>query len=260
MRAGRNIIEDFQSEKTSGRLHKGKHLAYNVVPTLVNAADYGIPQRRERVFIVGFRDDQGLEWSFPSESHSLDSLLHNQWISGEYWDRHAVPKRKRLKPASLETRIKRLSELDTASLPAPWRTVRDAIQGLPDPQRTPESPFSNHRFQSGAKVYPGHTGSLLDMPAKTLKAGDHGVPGGENMMVKDNGKVRYFTVRESARLQTFPDGFVFHGTWTEAMRQLGNAVPVSLSQRVAASVAEKLVESGMNSIRKQLAGALIERN
>ena len=90
------------------------------------------------------------------------------------------------------------------------------------------------------------------MPAKTLKAGDHGVPGGENMMVKDNGTVRYFSVREAARLQTFPDGYVFHGTWSETMRQLGNAVPVGLAHIIASSVAEKLAESGTNAIRGKL--------
>ena len=70
---------------------------------------------------------------------------------------------------------------------------------------------------------------------------DHGVPGGENMMVREDGTVRYFSVRESARLQTFPDGYLLHGSWTEAMRQLGNAVPVRLAHVVAASVAENLV-------------------
>ena len=68
-----------------------------------------------------------------------------------------------------------------------------------------------------------------------VQAGDHGVPGGENMMVLDNGATRYFTVREAARLQTFPDGYRFHGSWTETMRQLGNAVPVMLGRAVAAS-------------------------
>lgn len=246
-----------QSEKTSGRLHAGRHLAYNVVPTLVNAADYGIPQRRERVFIVGFRDDQGIEWSFPSETHSLETLLHDQWISCEYWDSHGVPQRKRPSiPVTLEARVERLRRLGKPLFHHPWRTVRDALQGLPDPEITTDSPFINHRFQPGAKAYPGHTGSPLDMPAKTLKAGDHGVPGGENMMVKDNGEARYFTVRESARLQTFPDGYVFHGTWTETMRQLGNAVPVGLARIVAASVAEKLVESGMNILREQFTGTI----
>lgn len=246
-----------QAEKTSGYLHSGRHLAYNIVPTLVNAADYGIPQRRERVFIVGFRNDQGIKWSFPIETHSLETLLHDQWIGCEYWDRHGVPRRKRPSiPVTLEARVERLRQLGKPLFYRPWRTVRDALQGLPDPEITANSPFINHRFQPGAKAYPGHTGSPLDMPAKTLKAGDHGVPGGENMMVKDNGEVRYFTVRESARLQTFPDGYVFHGTWTETMRQLGNAVPVGLAQIVASSVAEKLVESGMKILREQFTGTI----
>jgi DNA (cytosine-5)-methyltransferase 1 len=254
-RKGEDLKSHFnrlQAEKTSGHLHAGRHLAYNVVPTLVNAADYGIPQRRERVFIVGFRDDQGIQWSFPSETHSLETLLHDQWIGCEYWDRHQIPKRKRPSiPVTLEARVERLRQLGKPLFHRPWRTVRDALQGLPDPEVMTDSPFINHRFQPGAKAYPGHTGSPLDMPAKTLKAGDHGVPGGENMMVKDNEEVRYFTVRESARLQTFPDGYVFHGTWTETMRQLGNAVPVGLAQIIASSVAEKLVESGMNVLHGQ---------
>jgi site-specific DNA-cytosine methylase len=50
--------------------------------------------------------------------------------------------------------------------------------------------------------------------------------------VLPNRKVRYFTVRESARLQTFPDEFIFHGSWSETMRQLGNAVPVMLAKVV----------------------------
>jgi len=91
----------------------------------------------------------------------------------------------------------------------------------------------NHVGNPGARVYPGHTGSPLDEPAKTLKAGDHGVPGGENMLRRPDGTVRYFTVREAARLQTFPDAYHFQGAWTEAMRQLGNAVPVALARAVA---------------------------
>jgi DNA (cytosine-5)-methyltransferase 1 len=71
----------------------------------------------------------------------------------------------------------------------------------------------------------------------------------------DNGDVRYFTVRESARLQTFPDGFIFHGSWTEVMRQLGNAVPVSLAQVVASSVAEKLIEADTDALRRRMGAA-----
>ena len=66
------------------------------------------------------------------------------------------------------------------------------------------------------------------------------MPGGENMLSRFDGTVRYFTVREAARLQTFPDEYVFRGSWTEAMRQLGNAVPVRLAEVVADSVAQVL--------------------
>ena len=57
------------------------------------------------------------------------------------------------------------------------------------------------------------------------------------------GSGRYFTIRESARLQTFPDDYVFGGSWSEVMRQLGNAVPVTLAHAVAAAVARTLTMS-----------------
>lgn len=69
-------------------------------------------------------------------------------------------------------------------------------------------------------------------------------------MVLPTGEVRYFTVRESARLQGFPDGYVFHGAWSETMRQLGNAVPVMLAHSVASSVAQKLLEADLALIAK----------
>lgn len=233
-----------QKEKASGK-SVGKGLTYNVVPTLVNAADYGIPQKRERVFIVGFRSDLGVEWSFPKPTHSHDALIYEQWVSGAYWKRHGVTKPPKM-PEKLATRVKALTKTPPTLLP--WRTVRDALQGLPDPRSRSAKDHFNHRFQDGAKVYPGHTGSPLDLPAKTLKAGDHGVPGGENMLVNEDGSVRYFSIREAARIQTFPDGYRFHGSWTETMRQLGNAVPVMLGRMVAASVAERLIVAQMQAL------------
>jgi DNA (cytosine-5)-methyltransferase 1 len=219
---------------------------YNVVFRLLNAANYGVPQRRERVFLVGFRSDLGVEWSFPEGTHSEDNLLRSQWITGEYWDRHQVPSRKRPQPDERSAlRVERLrSDLPFDFDKLPWLTVRDAIADLPDPEKNLRNGIPNHVFIPGARVYKGHTGSPLDEPAKTLKAGDHGVPGGENMISRVDGTVRYFTVREAARLQTFPDGYLFRGPWTEAMRQLGNAVPVRLAQTVAHSVGETLLKNG----------------
>jgi len=221
-----------EQHHTSGR---ERGLEYKVLFRLLNAADYGVPQRRERVFIVGFRGDLGIEWSFPPPTHSLDALLSDQWVTGEYWDRHEVSKKERPRqPSSIRPRLERITSL--LPLDPPWRTVRDAILGLPDPENGGGTSVMNHVFQPGAKPYPGHTGSPLDEPAKTLKAGDHGVPGGENMLRLPSGRVRYLTVRESARIQTFPDQFVFPGSWTETMRQLGNAVPVQLAEVIASDI------------------------
>jgi len=220
-------------------------LCYQVLPPeVLNAADYGVPQKRERVFFVGFRVDLGANWSFPMPTHSREALLWEQYRDGTYWDRHLVAKRERPSDDKGRSMAKRLREApDTLA----WRTTRDALVGLPEPARhepasrnSAGATLADHRFQPGARSYPGHTGSPLDEPAKTLKAGVHGVPGGENMLRGPDGSVRYFTVRESARLQTFPDDFVFHGAWSETMRQLGNAVPVKLAEVIARSVREEL--------------------
>lgn len=223
-------------------------LTYNLVPTVVNAADYGVPQQRWRVFLVGFRSDLDAEFSFPLATHSYDALLHAQWVTGEYWDEHEVAEKDRPElPARMKRRIDSLREVDAPAVPARWRTVRDALEGLPEPKAKSPRGVHNHVLQPGARSYPGHTGSPVDLPAKTLKAGDHGVPGGENMLRRVDGTVRYFTVRESARLQTFPDDYELHGSWTEAMRQLGNAVPVELARQVAKAVHTHLLVADARS-------------
>lgn len=225
-------LHRLQQAKTSSPQSRNE-LTYNVIPTLVNAADYGVPQKRERVLIVGFRSDLGIEWSFPEPTHSLESLKWIKRDGGEYWEKHKIPKGKQT------------GSTDNPNKPLggklPWRTVRDALAGLPDPTESDTAGFYNHILKTGARIYPGHTGSVLDMPSKTLKAGVHGVPGGENMFIQDNGKPRYYTIREAARIQTFPDGYKLDGAWSEAMRQLGNAVPVLLAQKVVSSIAEAII-------------------
>jgi len=225
------------------RIYAGNHFSdvhYKVMPKLLNAADFGVPQRRERVFLVGVRSDVHAEFSFPEPTHEEDALLFDKWVTGEYWERHEIPTARREGvPEHLHGRIESLNSLWKPMLRKPWRTVRDAICDLPAisiGEASREIP--NHYLNPGARSYAGHNGSPLDEPAKTLKAGDHGVPGGENTLRLPDGSVRYFSVRECARIQTFPDSWVFEGSWTECMRQLGNAVPVTLGQVVAKKVAQ----------------------
>lgn len=243
-------LSRLEEHHTHGR-YQG--LSYQIVHQLLNAADYGVPQRRERAFIVGFRTDLGIEWSFPPPTHTQDALLHEQWVIGAYWDRNGVTASER--PSMPDRCAQRVRQLRMDLLPPdgiPWRTVREAIADLPDP-RQPGAwrAAHNHNYVPGARSYKGHTGSPLDEPAKTLKAGDHGVPGGENTLVYPDGSIRYLTVRESARLQSFPDGFVFHGSWTESMRQLGNAVPVVLGEAVAARIASALRQAASKGTKSR---------
>jgi DNA (cytosine-5)-methyltransferase 1 len=193
---------------------------------LLNAADYGVPQQRERVFIIGLRSDLELDWEFPSATHSEDRLNWDKFVTGEYWKRHNLPAQANLQiSAALKNKYAGSPPQDE-----PWRTVRDALEGVPHPES--EHCIPDHIFKGGARSYPGHTGSEIDQPSKTIKAGTHGVPGGENMIRYQDGSVRYYTVHEAKLIQTFPDDFIISGSWSEAMRQIGNAVPVRLAEIV----------------------------
>ena len=213
-------------------------LSYEVRHEVLNAAGFGVPQRRERIFMMAFRRDLDAKPVLPPPTHSRDALLYAQYVDGSYWREHDLPPQ--ATPNRLNSLVSRLAQGPPPS-ESRWRTVRDALAGLPEPLDLQEhSIFSNHVGNPGARAYVGHTGSPMDEPAKTLKAGVHGVPGGENMLRRSDGTVRYFTPREAARLQTFPDAYRFNGPWSEVMRQLGNAVPVEMAKHMAICIREAL--------------------
>lgn len=245
-------LKRLEQHHTSGN---PKGLEYKTTFELLNAANFGVPQRRERVFIVAFRSDLAVKWSFPEATHSTEALAISKWVTSEYWDRHQISKRKRPAPMTRDTNLVKSSDLFAANK-RPWLTVRDALTGLPEPVPTGSGEWMNHVLIPGARSYAGHTGSPLDEPSKTLKAGDHGVPGGENTVVTENGEIRYLTVREAARIQSFPDEYFFPGTWGESMRQLGNAVPVRLAEKVAQSIREHLLKLHAKSGRNASTGLL----
>ncbi len=222
---------------------------YRVVWQLVNAADFGAAQIRHRVLIFGIRADLDVMPTQMTPTHSRDRLLWEQYVTGEYWARHGMKKRRTPLLRQDKARVEQLARAKVEPSGSPWVTIRDVLADLGEPNGK-----RNHVLQSGARVYPGHTGSPLDLPAKALKAGDHGVPGGENMMVRDDGSVRYFTTREAARLVGLPDDYEFPRSWTESMRQLGNAVPAPLGAAagrwLAAQVGEGKALGGLASTRR----------
>ena len=218
---------------------------YAVKYRLLNAANYGVPQIRERVFIVGTRSDLDVDWQFPRHSHDADSLYADQFITGHYWQRHNV--KAPSGPVSDCPQFKKVEhhELALEAPLLPWLTVRDALKNTPHPAA--DHTISGHVFRDGARSYPGHTGSYIDLPAKTLKAGGHGVPGGENMIRYEDGTVRYFTVFEGKLLQTFAPDFRVTGAWGEGMRQIGNAVPTLLARQLGAQLIALLLNTADRS-------------
>ncbi|OKJ22421.1 cytosine methyltransferase [Streptomyces sp. CB00316] len=248
---------------------------YRVVMVPVNAASYGVPQVRNRVVIVAFRADlgvdvDGFEKYVKTERFSEAALFRSMRDEdGPYWKRHPTVEdhvRDRVR-----ARLPKVIKEDDCQ---PWRTMRDAIQGYGTDVKLPAlPPVDRNRLSEkfdfgeeigavghvgwpGARIYKGHTPNELDRPAKTVKAGVHGVPGGESVMLLDE-RVRdvsapggftylhrYMTVRETARVMTFPDEWHGSGPRGEQMRQLGNAVPVALGEFFAKAVSDALAAAG----------------
>lgn len=223
------------------RLNTEKHhsseesLRYHLFPQVIDCSDFGVPQRRHRVFIVGIRADLDLRWQPLTPTHGASKLAHAQYVDHSYWRDFRL---------EAPSRYRDESKIIANGVPPSilrWQTVRDAIHDLPTPAADHEG--FNHVINPGAREYAGHTGSVLDLPAKTVKAGAHGVPGGENTLRHANGRLRYFTVREAARIQTFPDEYRFEGAWTSCFRQIGNAVPVDVARLFAARLHSSLAKT-----------------
>lgn len=159
-------------------------LGYTVSVHAVDAADYGVPQHRKRLFIVGFRDE-GCTFAKPL-------------------------------PTTKYFRV----------------TVADVFASL----GPPNGQNGHVQHKSTPRSYPGHTGSTLDKPAKTLIAGCNGPSGGSTMVTLADGTKRYFTLREQARLQSFPDYYKLHAVWSHGTKQIGNACPVLLAKAFGCAI------------------------
>jgi DNA (cytosine-5)-methyltransferase 1 len=209
---------------------------YRVYQEEIDAANLGVPQSRRRVFIIGIRADvPGADtWQELDMTHSRDALLHDQYVSGKYWARHDLARPKT--PTRLANAVRRLIEIGPPG-GRPWQTLRDVLAKVPAPGQGAEVPYwPNHLFIPGARTYAKHNGSPLDLPSKTIKAGVHGVAGGEAMLRELDGSVRYLTVREAALVQGFPQAYEFPGPRSRVMGVIGNAVATDVAATIGGAL------------------------
>jgi len=170
---------------------------YRISDHLVMAADYGVPQTRERVFIVGVRSDCQADFYPPTPVYAANETYEDN--------------RK------------------------PWRKAKETINDLWGTENK-KNCLPNQDQYSKARNYgvhlQGNKPIKADYPSPTIRAQHHG-----NIEFHYN-KKRRLTVRECARIQSFPDNFVFKGSGSSAYVQIGNAVPPVLAWNIAKSVKE----------------------
>ncbi|ADG97644.1 DNA-cytosine methyltransferase [Segniliparus rotundus DSM 44985] len=208
-------------------------LRYTVTPNLVCAADYGVPQQRWRVLVIGIREDQNPEgFAFPEPTHSFEALLHSQYVTGEYWHRHPVPEDDRLPLNKPHARKLALVKQNGPGALLPWRTFRDATCDLGEIGPVDRSHHTRHALWREPIVNPPwkmHP-TRPDLPANTVLA-SHSGSARFNMVQLPEGRARELTIPERLRAQTFPDTWqIIAAGRQSALKQLGNAVPVQLGQ------------------------------
>ena len=185
------------------------NLGYKVKMKLLNSANYGVPQKRERVIFIGLRNDIDKEIKYPIETHSKngdDGKL--KWVSVK----EAIDDLKDL-PEDAET----LQQIYTKHGPAFLEKIKNTPIGSSVTKKYKEAFF---------RCDP-------DKPSNTVKENHGGV-------FIHYEKHRVMTPRELARLQSFPDNFQFKGTKSNMLIQLGNAVPCGLSIALATEVKKLL--------------------
>lgn len=191
------VIEDFES------------IGYEVVYKSLNAADFGVPQNRIRIIIVGISKDIKKKMKYPRATH------------GEFGKNK-------------------------------WMKSKEAIDDLWDKIGTDEVKNHLKKDYSKAKFYPGKNTQgncqiKADRPAPTIRAEHHGNIEAHYRSTYPNDPEnmegwRRLSVRECARLQTFPDDFVFPVSTSNAYKQIGNAVPPILGWNIARALYKSLFE------------------
>lgn len=214
-------------------------IGYKMTPKLLYAPDYGVPQIRKRVFFVGLRDSD-TKFEFPVATHdknhyvtcadAIDDLPSLQTDAGEIIYGENIQEYKT--PARTEYQAKMRKNSDKVynhigSIPI--EKTKKMISLVPEGKNYKALP---EEYRGMYKYHEALTRYHSQKPSLTINTGHR-----SHFHYKYN---RIPTVRESARLQSFPDDFIFYGNKSQQYKQVGNAVPPMLGQVVAIKLKEYL--------------------
>lgn len=211
-------------------------LGYSVHKAVLDAASYGTPQHRLRLFLVGV--PKGTPFAFPEATHGPEAK--NPYVTvGE-----AI--------AGIETDEPNKSRVFYAKnpvlRPSPWAGMLVNGQGRP---LSLDAPSKTIPASAG-----GNRTHIIDPDGVLAEYHRHLMEGGIPKTGEVEG-VRRLTIRESARLQTFGDDFAFVGPRSKQYSQIGNAVPPLLAKAVGRAVYEALDEYEATSRQEQIAVAVV---
>jgi DNA (cytosine-5)-methyltransferase 1 len=196
-----------------------KECGYNLSFQLLNASDFGVPQDRKRVFFIGYRSDLGIEFKFPT-----GTLFENKITLAE-----AIGD---LKDNVLPAQKSNLTNGDLCALPNHEYMTGGFSTIFMSRNRVRSWDEVSFTIQAGGRHAPLHPQApKMEFIEQNVRVF---VPGKEDLY-------RRLSVRECARIQTFPDDFIFHYKSVVAgYKMIGNAVPVRLAQRIAEVIKQDL--------------------
>lgn len=190
-------------------------IGYDVTHEVICAADYGVPQMRYRVLFLGVRKDLGIQPTFPEKTHNKGNYTTvGDVIMDLVGKENAFPNHVPMKHNEIVTkRIACIKEGE--GIPS---------EGLPEEVAMgSRSDYTENRIKNFSHVYKRLSRTK---PATTMVPGHNAFP----LHPTEN---RSLTVREAARIQTFPDDVIFEGNRQNQCIQVGNAVPVKLAYEIA---------------------------
>ena len=212
----RGLLSHDKGKTFAGMISILDEIGYRVVPVeVLKAIHYRVPQKRERLILVGIRKGVDIEFNYP-KPHKKIYNLKDALKKGELFNRD-VPKSKGATYPEYKKKV-----LDMVPPKGYWRDLPIDVQ----------KEYMGGSFYLGG----GKTGMARrigwDEPSLTLTCS----PAQKQTERCHPDETRPFTVREYARIQTFPDEWKFAGSTAQQYKQIGNAVPVNLGQELGFSI------------------------